>query len=1169
MKRRMLAKILTAVMLISTLGNTSGYMAATAGETATDIAVENEHLNVYKDWDLDANLSFAGIEKSKYPRLKGNLPASYSSSSDVDWDFEQTKDVVTSVKNQNPYGTCWAFATISAAETSYIINENITDIDAIDFNEYHLVHYTYDTPENPLGLFGGDAIIGNTGESSLELGGNCVISSSVLANWIGVSDSEDFTVDDVGQMNSDALAFEDVAHLEDAYYIAMPDMQSASYQADMNIVKSMLMQYGSLNISYYSGYDAGDESSGYYYCPYSWDTNHAVTIVGWDDTVPAASFASYAGNTPAGNGAWLIKNSWGAEGELDGYFWISYYDASLDEEAYAYNVVGADNYDNNYQYDGAFCGSYMYNTDSICQANAFIADSFESLEAVGFYTFNTNIDYEIRIYKNLASNEAPQYGDLVLTQTGSEIYAGYHTIELTEAIGLEQGERYAVVITLEKMGEDVQLPVDDTTSWGWLRFVSQSNAGESYCGVSYDDLSDLKEIGNGCNNVKIKAFTNEAETSAINGQCGDRLYWSLSGTGVLTISGTGDMWSYENVTVPWYEYKNQIEKIVFTNGVTSIANGAFRQCENLTDVQFADTITSIGDFCFRYCTKLGNVDLPDGLKSLGQECFAYCDAMTELIIPDKVTFLGGGLAEMCKSLRYVYIGGSKTVGSYTAPDTLFSDCPMLERIEVSADNLGLKAVDGVLYSKNGSQLIQYPIGNKATTIRVLDGTKEICMNAFRSAKYLEQIIIPNGVTKLGACAFLDCTSLTRLVIPSSVTQIGPFLLGNNEKLLLVNNASAVTLTLPEDKDWMDGKGNAITSVTSGVAYELGSSITQITNISLNKTSATLQVGEKLQLSVAILPIDAFCQEIKWDSSDSSIIKVDSNGQVEAIAAGKAIVTATAVDGSGVSASCTITVQKPVQPAPVKIAYNIQFHGNGATSGTVSAQKNCLYNNTYVLSANTYQRKGYTFAGWNTRADGKGTAYADKASVRNLTSVNGSTVTLYAQWKPVAYKITYKLNSGKNNKSNPSSYYVTTSAIKLKNPTRKGYTFKGWYTDKKFKNKITQIAQGSTKNYTLYAKWSKVSVKGTTLSSAKKSKSKKIVLKYKKSSGAAGYEISYSTDKKFKKSVTKKTTKKLTYTISKLKKGKTYYVRVRAYKLDSAGKKVYGKYSKVIKVKVKK
>ena len=134
----------------------------------------------------------------------------------------------------------------------------------------------------------------------------------------------------------------------------------------------------------------------------------------------------------------------------------------------------------------------------------------------------------------------------------------------------------------------------------------------------------------------------------------------------------------------------------------------------------------------------------------------------------------------------------------------------------------------------------------------------------------------------------------------------------------------------------------------------------------------------------------------------------------------------------------------------------------------------------------------------------------------------------------------------------------------------GYEFHFYgNTDKKFKKKITTIKKGTKKNYTLYAKWEKIKVNKTELTSAKNNKSKQIALKYKKVSGAKGYEISYSTDKKFKKSVTKKTTSKTSYTIKNLKKGKTYYVRVRAYKKDSAGKKVYSKYSNVKKLKISK
>lgn len=196
----------------------------------------------------------------------------------------------------------------------------------------------------------------------------------------------------------------------------------------------------------------------------------------------------------------------------------------------------------------------------------------------------------------------------------------------------------------------------------------------------------------------------------------------------------------------------------------------------------------------------------------------------------------------------------------------------------------------------------------------------------------------------------------------------------------------------------------------------------------------------------------------------------------------------------------------------------------------------------------------------------------------VTAKNGGTAVITAaaedgsgKWASckitVPWKITYKLDKGKNNAKNPTTYY--NEKVSLKDPVRRDYMFKGWYTDKNFRQRITTIKKGAKKNYTLYAKWQKVTVKATAISFCKNSKKGQIALKYKKVSGAEGYEISYSTDKKFKKSVMKKTTKKTSFALTKLKKGKTYYVRVRAYKTDSTGKKVYGTYTPAKKVKVTK
>ena len=146
-------------------------------------------------------------------------------------------------------------------------------------------------------------------------------------------------------------------------------------------------------------------------------------------------------------------------------------------------------------------------------------------------------------------------------------------------------------------------------------------------------------------------------------------------------------------------------------------------------------------------------------------------------------------------------------------------------------------------------------------------------------------------------------------------------------------------------------------------------------------------------------------------------------------------------------------------------YKITFKSNGG-KGSMSKQSMAKGVST-AISKNKFSKKYYTFVGWKTKAKGKGKSYKNKQKIK-LTK----NITLYAQWKLTKYKITYKLNGGKNAKKNPTAYTYKTSTIKLKNPIRKGYVFKGWYLDKKFKKKVTVINKGSSGNKTLYAKWKK-------------------------------------------------------------------------------------------------
>lgn len=165
---------------------------------------------------------------------------------------------------------------------------------------------------------------------------------------------------------------------------------------------------------------------------------------------------------------------------------------------------------------------------------------------------------------------------------------------------------------------------------------------------------------------------------------------------------------------------------------------------------------------------------------------------------------------------------------------------------------------------------------------------------------------------------------------------------------------------------------------------------------------------------------------------------------------------------------------------------------------------------------------------------------------------------------VSCTITYVLNNGKNHKNNPFSY--STKDVNLKPAVRKGYTFAGWYRDKNYTEQITVIKASEQRDMVVYAKWNKVK-KPTKIQNfiAKNIKGRKIRVSFKKVKAAKGYEILYARDRKFKKSLKKIYTTKNIGNIAKLKKKQTYYVKVRAYKIDSTGEKVYGAYTNIKKV----
>lgn len=180
------------------------------------------------------------------------------------------------------------------------------------------------------------------------------------------------------------------------------------------------------------------------------------------------------------------------------------------------------------------------------------------------------------------------------------------------------------------------------------------------------------------------------------------------------------------------------------------------------------------------------------------------------------------------------------------------------------------------------------------------------------------------------------------------------------------------------------------------------------------------------------------------------------------------------------------------------------------------------------------------------------------AVITAKTINGKTATCKVT---VPYTVKYNLNGGTNNKSNPTSYYG--KKITLQNPTKKGYVFAGWYSDSNYKTKVTSFTSG---NKVFYAKWNKVTVSKAKTPTLTNIATRKLKVSYGTISGVKGYQIQYATNSKFTGSKTKITSSR-SYTLTSLTKGKRYYVRVRGYKTDSTGNKVYGTWSAVKSIKI--
>ncbi len=540
-----------------------------------------------------------------------SLPSKYDLR-DPNGDGDQSDSVVTPVKNQQPWNTCWAHAAIAASETS-ILSESKTTYAAtgLDLSEHHLAWFAYQptTAAYAGKAQAGEGLIlneGNDPNSVLDYGGHAGYISTIFASGIGpVSESaapyksnSDYIVCEVTapgaakdaepeeetltQAQIDAKTAQGYSVKKLYYANFKPDSwdftdwslpeslrTSQEYRLEESCtLPELVIQGGDINeealtaikkevvagrgvtISYHQ--ETPSEYGTQYINPDTWAqytydidaySDHAVTIVGYDDNYSKDNFLQGEDQTPEGDGAFLVKNSYGASdnefpnygewGELDangkhtGYFWLSYYDKSIeDPESFNFDLDPAtkdEDYDIN-QYDFLFYSELFTpaSAQKTSSANEFTAKSDCVVRAMTCKTAkpNTKVTYKLYVLDDDAAS--PTDGKLAYSTSARYEYGGFHRVMMRKAdyVPLRKGQRYAVVTTQRCLTDGKYYQVassvkNDGTLFTTGSVAAKVNRGESWTLVngSWTDWTDVvttlqwQEPAKVFDNLPIKSYS--------------------------------------------------------------------------------------------------------------------------------------------------------------------------------------------------------------------------------------------------------------------------------------------------------------------------------------------------------------------------------------------------------------------------------------------------------------------------------------------------------------------------------------------------------------------------------------------------------------------------------------------------------------------------------------
>lgn len=525
----------------------------------------------------------------------------------------------------------------------------------------------------------------------------------------------------------------------------------------------------------------------------------------------------------------------------------------------------------------------------------------------------------------------------------------------------------------------------------------------------------------------------------------------------------------KHIGVGAFENNTKLESVKFNPDVkVSIGDGAFYNCNQLKleNIENFSSISSIGKQAFAYCEGFeGVLEIPDGVKEIGDYAFMGCKNLNSVIIPDSVERIGVGAFYRCTSLQNVIMSDSVKI----IDEKAFDECSSLLGINIpnSVETIGKLA----FWSCKNLKMVSF-----GSSLKTIGDT------AFGNCKMLKcKLVLPESVTSIGEYAFQQ-SGISEITLPSKVTKIASgtfFDCGNLKKVNGWGHISSIG-------------DNAFTKCEALESVKLSDSITSIDSDTFYACTGLKEIrGARKVTSVAknaftggnpevttLLDVNASTamKNYDWLAADRKVSYKDFGYDPEIDPAPTKTPTPT------ITPNPTKTPDPTKAPTPIpKSGFAIRFDGNKATSGSM-ADLFVKKGVSKELTKNAYKRKGYTFTGWNTEANGKGTSYKNSEKIKNLAK-GGKTITLYAQWKANKYNIKFSANGGKGKMSALKNVtYGKKKALTKNKFKKKGYKFAGWATSKKnakkgkvaYKNKakVKNLTSAKGKTVTLYAVWKK-------------------------------------------------------------------------------------------------